>query len=195
MCIFEACSRLADTKGLCQAHYQQQWRGQELRPLQNAKGTVKCSFAGCTKLAKSGGLCNGHIKQKSRGTVLKPLNPTLAANSPNFKALSQSNKVCSVFECFKPVMGKGFLCRTDHNRMTKFSLSVLQYLALPDSCESCGDTWRLSIDHDHSCCPGKGSCGLCVRGVLCSRCNTALAFLQDSPSKIKHLLDYIQTHN
>lgn len=33
---------------------------------------------------------------------------------------------------------------------------------------------RLSVDHDHKCCPGTRSCGNCIRGLLCSVCNPRL---------------------
>ena len=39
----------------------------------------------------------------------------------------------------------------------------------------------LHIDHDHSCCPGKGSCGQCVRGALCARHNVYLGYLEADP--------------
>lgn len=35
----------------------------------------------------------------------------------------------------------------------------------------CGTTWGWHLDHDHSCCPGKTTCGSCDRGVLCRTCN------------------------
>ena len=32
------------------------------------------------------------------------------------------------------------------------------------------------LDHDHACCPGKRTCGLCVRGLLCVGCNVKVGY-------------------
>lgn len=37
---------------------------------------------------------------------------------------------------------------------------------------------RLAVDHDHGCCPGKKSCGECVRGLLCTGCNLKLGRME-----------------
>jgi hypothetical protein len=49
-------------------------------------------------------------------------------------------------------------------------------------CAICGqeDNNRLlAIDHNHACCIGEKSCGLCNRGLLCNRCNKKLAAIED----------------
>lgn len=37
---------------------------------------------------------------------------------------------------------------------------------------------RLAVDHDRRCCPLKRSCGKCVRGLLCSSCNTKFGLVE-----------------
>jgi hypothetical protein len=65
------------------------------------------------------------------------------------------------------------------------------------SCAICGvhqdDTKkRLNLDHDHNCCPGESSCGKCIRGLLCSICNSAIGLLKDSEEVIEMALKYLR---
>jgi Recombination endonuclease VII len=74
------------------------------------------------------------------------------------------------------------------NLLFKYQLSLEDYQRLMDACggvcQLCGkaetrkhpsgQVHELSVDHDHSCCPGDKSCGRCIRGLLCSACNFAL---------------------
>lgn len=38
---------------------------------------------------------------------------------------------------------------------------------------------KLSVDHDHACCPGKTACGKCNRGILCATCNQRIGRLEE----------------
>ncbi|HEX4521063.1 MAG TPA: endonuclease VII domain-containing protein [Gaiellaceae bacterium] len=49
----------------------------------------------------------------------------------------------------------------------------------------------LQVDHDHSCCPGQRSCGGCIRGLLCAKCNTAVAFFDDDPERLRRTISYL----
>lgn len=46
--------------------------------------------------------------------------------------------------------------------------------------KACSTGRRLAVDHDHSCCPGSRSCGQCIRGLLCMKCNAGLGHLDDN---------------
>lgn len=39
---------------------------------------------------------------------------------------------------------------------------------------------RLTVDHDHACCPEDISCGECLRGILCANCNRKVGFLEET---------------
>jgi hypothetical protein len=72
-------------------------------------------------------------------------------------------------------------------------------------CKACGDAGDsdgrgydrsgLTVDHDHGCCLGydlgERSCGKCVRGLICGKCNYAIGHMKESPEKLRALADYL----
>lgn len=71
---------------------------------------------------------------------------------------------------------------------TKYNLTTEEATELKESssgCEVCGSN-PVVIDHCHS--SGK------VRGLLCNKCNQALGSLNDDPSIIYRLGDYMKKH-
>lgn len=58
-------------------------------------------------------------------------------------------------------------------------------------CAICGDETPLFVDHDHECCPGARSCGLCVRGLICRSCNTGLGNFRDDPDLLDNAATYV----
>ena len=54
-----------------------------------------------------------------------------------------------------------------------------------------GGRGQWMIDHNHACCPGTGSCGQCVRGLLCNQCNLMLGHANDQPERLRAALDYL----
>lgn len=68
----------------------------------------------------------------------------------------------------------------------RYGIGLAQYDTLLRSqdggcalCRQPPDTEALSVDHDHACCPGERSCGRCIRGLLCRRCNIDLGHLEN----------------
>lgn len=48
------------------------------------------------------------------------------------------------------------------------------------------------VDHDRRCCPRDGSCGKCVRGLLCSPCNMGLGLLGDDAGRLARAIAYLK---
>lgn len=64
-------------------------------------------------------------------------------------------------------------------------------------CAICGKTPNangkaLAVDHDHSCCPSSGSCGSCIRGLLCDECNKGIGCFADSAVLLKSAQNYLE---
>ena len=88
----------------------------------------------------------------------------------------------------------------------RYGITLKQYLQISksqdDACYLCGEketvphhkndtVMRLAVDHDHSCCPGTRSCGLCIRSLLCYNCNRFMGRVDKSPKLQERFLDYL----
>lgn len=72
-----------------------------------------------------------------------------------------------------------------------------EMLALQDfSCAICLEEFTTTpvVDHDHTCCEGRASCGKCVRALLCSGCNKGLGSFHDDPTILRWAADYVEKH-
>lgn len=82
-------------------------------------------------------------------------------------------------------------------RLIKYGINQSQFEAMLKSqnylCACCDEPLKRShIDHDHSCCRGKAkSCGRCIRGILCSRCNCGLGNFDDDPDLLLKAAAYV----
>lgn len=95
-----------------------------------------------------------------------------------FVKKSGGHRYCSI-RCSKNAMRHGM------NREEYLSF-------ISRGCDVCGGHTDLVVDHNHNCCPGKTSCGECIRGVLCGACNKAEGFLRSSPELAMRLANYLK---
>lgn len=54
-----------------------------------------------------------------------------------------------------------------------------------------GSSKNLAVDHQHAHCPGPKSCGKCVRGLACSKCNWMLSHARDDINFFQRAIDYL----
>lgn len=50
---------------------------------------------------------------------------------------------------------------------------------------------NLVIDHDHRCCAGAFSCGSCIRGLLCNKCNQGLGCFSEESVRLMAAYRYL----
>jgi len=92
-------------------------------------------------------------------------------------------------------------CNTEYGReqnwRRQYGLTPEEYENLAQAqgncCAICG-TWVevLWVDHDHSCCPGKETCGKCRRGLVCMACNGGLGMFLDDIEVMKKAIAYLE---
>lgn len=110
----------------------------------------ECNVSGCEIRHYAKGMCRNHYtRMKLNGTI-------------EYKAFKRpkDNKI------------------RDYNLRVKYLITIDQFNEMSiNGCEICGDNPKdrsLQVDHDHNCCPTELTCGKCVRGVVCGRCNVVI---------------------
>ena len=184
-CSVDGCNTQVDALELCRKHYNN-WRkhGTHEAPPKPEKVWLPCIQDNCTEFAsRKNGMCNYHYR----------------------KAIKEQGYHCVIDGCDKFASGGGGFCSTHggwYGRLYKtYNVTREQYEEMFKSqdgrCAICGNPPKeggkgLHVDHDHGCCPGGKSCGKCVRGLLCSSCNTAIGLLKDNPELLTAAIDYLK---
>ena len=73
------------------------------------------------------------------------------------------------------------------SRRKRYKLSHPEFLALLERqaglccicCKPMSPGRGTQVDHDHRCCPGSTTCGMCIRGLLCISCNLLVGQLEN----------------
>jgi len=134
-----------------------------LKSHRGGKHKPTCTLEGCETPNYSLGMCKMHYERNRR------------TGTPSLKNYGRESYNGQSYE----------KVRTNHLRL-RYGLTIEEYEEMAkNGCEICGKeglSWKkLHVDHDHKCCQPprypNGStmyhktCGKCIRGVLCDRCN------------------------
>lgn len=91
----------------------------------------------------------------------------------------------------------------ERDKLRRYGLTIEDYNNLlaqqNNRCAICKEESKdgrsLHVDHDHSCCKGRGSCGKCVRGLLCVYCNSMLGYARDNPETLGAGQNYLKRNS
>jgi hypothetical protein len=93
--------------------------------------------------------------------------------------------------------------RPDYLLGYNYNLTIEDYARILNSqdghCAICpakepttGRVRRLCVDHDTDCCSERKSCGKCVRGLLCTPCNTAIGLARHDIATLESMILYLK---
>jgi hypothetical protein len=165
----------------------------------------QCSIVGCRLDSPRfiSGYCRVHYNRIRRTGSPGPLTKR-----------GDIKRECSIDDCHETATPSGACRRHWHKvvqpdrakgqSLKKYGLDEKSYKEILTSqgghCAICPSTapdksgrWTyFPVDHDHKCCPGRGSCGKCIRGLVCDRCNLVLGKVGDDIGLLLSMVAYLK---
>ncbi len=204
-CSVESCQQAVFACNYCKRHYQK-WHtyGDPLSGRTNKKNSGGCLVEDCINVHCALGYCEKHYKRvRSHG------DPTADGRRTVVDGLLRCgrcnlNKLINEFTLNRS-QPTGFSiyckpCRRSIDMFQNFGLTEQRFqdllIAQENQCAICctiePHLGQWHVDHDHSCCPGKRSCGNCVRGILCLQCNLSLGGFRDDIKTLQRASVYLE---
>jgi hypothetical protein len=215
-CAVNGCEKFTEARGWCSMHLKR-WRKHGDPEYVRTPEKVPCSIADCENPTKARGWCMAHYKRWKNHGDANWVPPVKETKAPTQKRL-ETPKPCEMGDCGRFQVARG-MCQHHYSRwlrrespqgvVSDWNWKRLTYdygvdrewyeKTLADQgggCAICGSTApgqgeRFSIDHDHGCCPGRKSCGRCVRGLLCRSCNLAIGLFEDNLGRVQSAASYL----
>lgn len=187
-CSVSTCDNRAKVKGLCRTHDSRRRKGADLEaPVRKPQLSKRCLYEDCGRVAVGFGYCGGHRKQQiERGEPYSPV----PAGRTKYKI-----QTCAIAGCDNPHYANA-MCARHHGRAGRYRLTAvqLQFLLLVELCPICGIELTekgSAIDHDHSCCDSDPTCGECVLGIICVKCNAGIGYFDNHPGAMMGAIEYL----
>jgi len=79
-----------------------------------------------------------------------------------------------------------------HDKYDALLTAQMGHCAICPATNPGGNHKHFLVDHDHKCCPGRKTCGNCIRGLLCYKCNTSLGGFDDDPMLLYIAMRYLE---
>ena len=146
-----------------------------------------CLVDDCKSKVYGRGMCNKHYARWRRNGTTE--------SSRTYGI----GRVCSVEVCNDLHDSNGY-CKKHARMLRLYGINPSEYenmfLSQGGKCAIClSNGKKLVIDHNHSCCSEKSkSCGKCIRGLLCSKCNTSIGAFEDNINILKNAIQYLENN-
>lgn len=161
---------------------------------------LSCAVNWCTTIPtdrRSGIYCSNHAKYKVKYGTPTPIVDCYGCASKIEAPKAFRGRFYCV-ECIV-LLEKYSLSIPKIYQLSTYGLTSIDYIkmlvAQDFRCKMCDKEGRLVIDHDHNCCnngPGKKrSCGKCVRGLICHKCNVFIGMYEANPEILVRMEKYL----